>query len=85
MRDRHTEGRHHRVARELLDRASVRLDASRDDLEVAVDALADDFGIRARDEARRVDEIGEEDGCDLAFHHGPIVRAEAIASDPARG
>ena len=85
VRDRHTEGRHHRVARELLDRASVRFDASRDDLEVAVDALADDFGIRARDEACRVDEIGEEDGCDLAFDHGPIVRAEAIASDPARG
>ena len=75
VRERHAEGGHHRVAGELLDGASVRLDPARDDLEIAVHALTDDLRIRARDQARRVDEVCEEDGCDLALHVR-IVRAE---------
>ena len=45
VRQRHAERGHHGVAGELLDGAAVRLDAARDVVEVAVDALADDLGI----------------------------------------
>ena len=33
-----------------------------------LDAAAHDLGIARRDERRRVDEIDEQDGCELAFH-----------------
>ena len=71
--ERHAERRHHRVARELLDRAAVRLDPPRHSLEIAVHTLANDLRVRARHEARRVDEIREQDRCDLALHH-PLHR-----------
>jgi hypothetical protein len=74
VRQGHAEGCHHRVAGELLDRAAMRLDAAGDNLEVAIHALANDIGIRARDESRRVDEIGEQNRGDLALH-SRIVRA----------
>ena len=69
VRLRHAEGGHHGVAGELLDRAAVLLDAGRRALEVRGDAPPDDLGIaRRRRSARRIDEIDEEHGCELAFH-----------------
>ena len=52
----------------------MRLDAAGDNLEVAIHALANDLGIRARDEPVEYDEIGEQNRGDLALH-SRIVRA----------
>jgi hypothetical protein len=68
MRNGHPESGHDGVARELLDDTPVRLDAARDHLEIAVQALADHLGIGARDQRGRVDDVGEEYGRDLALH-----------------
>ena len=59
VRERHAEGGHHRVARELLDDAAVGDDAARDLLEELRDAATDDLRVRAGDELRRGDEIDE--------------------------
>ena len=72
--ERDFERGHHGVAGELLHGAAVRLDAARDLLEVPVDALPHDLGIGRDDEARRIDEVHEQDGCDLALHR-PMVRS----------
>ena len=62
------EGREHGVARELLHDAAVQRDAVRDRLEELVHASPYDLGIGARDEARRVDEVDEQDRRELALH-----------------
>ena len=67
VRPRHAEGRHHRVAGELLDHPAVLLDARRRMVEVLAHAAADDLGVDGADERGRVDEVDEEHGCELAF------------------
>ena len=68
VRLRDAERRHHGVAGELLDDAAVLLDAARDLLEELRDAPADDLGVGARDEPRRVDDVDEQDRCELSLH-----------------
>ncbi len=68
VRLRNAECGKHRVARELLDDSTVQRDAMRDLLEELVHAAADDLRIRARDEARGVDQIHEQHCCELALH-----------------
>ena len=65
---RHAEGRHDRVAGELLDRTAMALDACGRLREIACDAAAHHLGVARADERRRVDEIDEEHGRKLAFH-----------------
>ena len=76
VRERDAEGGHDGVAGELLDRAAVRDDAMRDLVEEAVDPPADDLGIGVGEELRRVDEIDEEDGCELALHASMVVAGD---------
>jgi hypothetical protein len=64
VRERDPERGHDRVAGELLDRASVGLDAARDLVEESVDAAARDLRV---DERGRLDEIGEQHGGELAL------------------
>jgi hypothetical protein len=66
------EGRHHRVAGELLDDPAVRDHAVRDALEVGLHTTAHDLGIGARDERGRVDEVHEQDRGELAFHASSV-------------
>ena len=68
VRPRDAEGRHHRVAGELLDRAAVQLDAPRRPVEVLVHAPPDDLRIGRRDQRRRIDEIDEQHARKLALH-----------------
>ena len=68
VRLRDPEGRHDRVAGELLDDPAVRDHAVRDPLEEGLDAAAHDLGIRAGDERGRIDEVDEQDRGKLAFH-----------------
>ncbi len=72
----HPECRHHRVTGELLDRASMQLDARRGALEVAVDPATYDLGIARGHERRRVDEIDEEHGCELPLHSASLGSGE---------
>ena len=65
---RNAEGGHHGIPRELLDDASVLDDARRDHLEECVDATADDLGVGARHQTGGVDDVDEQDGCELALH-----------------
>ena len=65
---RDAECRHDGVAGELLDRPAVGLDAVRDAVEEGGHPAPRDLWILGRDELGRADEIGEEDGCELAFH-----------------
>ena len=68
VRLRNAEGRHHGVARELLDRTAVALDAVRDAVEELRHAPAHDFRVARRDERRRVDEVDEQDRGEFSFH-----------------
>jgi hypothetical protein len=68
VRLRDAEGRHHRVAGELLDDPAVRGDAARDALEVRLHAPPHHLRVGAGDERRRVHEIDEQDRGELAFH-----------------
>ncbi len=68
VRLRDAEGGHHRIARELLHRPAVGLDALGDLVEVPRDAPAHDLGVARGDERRRVDEVDEENRCEFAFH-----------------
>ena len=85
---RNAEHRHHGIARKLLDGAAEACDAVRRVFEVRADAPPHDLRVRARHEARRVDEIDEEDCRELPFHltslragasqaetHGPCEQA----------
>ena len=74
VRERHAERRHHGVARELLDRSAVRLDAARDLLEVPVHTLAHDLGIRTDDEPGRIHEVDEQHRRDLPLHRAMVCR-----------
>ena len=65
---RNAECRHHGVSRELLDDAPVLDDARGDVLEELVDTPAHDLGVGAGYEARRVDDVDEQNGCELALH-----------------
>ena len=68
VRLRDPERRHDGVARELLHRASVALDAARDAVEELRHAPAHDFRVARRDERRRVDEVDEQDRGEFSFH-----------------
>ena len=68
VRLRHAEGGHHGVAGELLDGAAVPLDLLGGVLEVARHAPADDLGIAGAEQRRRIDQVDEDHGCELAFH-----------------
>ncbi len=68
VRLRDAERGHHGISRELLDDASVLDDARRNHLEERVDTTADDLGVGARHQTRRVDDIDEQNGCELALH-----------------
>ena len=68
VRLRYAERRHHRVAGELLDRSAVQLDARRGTVEVVADSTTDHLGVAGGDERGRVDQVDEEDGCELALH-----------------
>ena len=70
VRLRNAEGGHHGVARELLDRTAVALDAARDAVEELRHAPAYDFRVARRDERRRVDEVDEQDRGEFSFHFG---------------
>ena len=58
----------HGIAGELFDDTAVDGDTMRDALEELRHPPADNLGIGARDEACGVDDVDEEDGCQLAFH-----------------
>ena len=64
---RHAEGRHHAVAEQLHDRAAVRLDRTAHRLVVGVHHAVDRFRIEPLVQRRRADQVGEDDGDDLAF------------------
>ncbi len=68
MRLRHAECRHDRVTGELLDDPAVLLDALRNGLEEPRDTPTNDLRVGARDEARGVDDVDEQHGCELSLH-----------------
>jgi hypothetical protein len=68
MRLGHPERRHDRIARELLDDASVLLHAARDHLEEPRDAAPDDLRVRAPHEPCGIDDVDEQNRCELALH-----------------
>ena len=68
VRLRNAERGENGVAGELLDDAAVQRDAVGDRLEELVDAAPHDLGIGARDDARRVDEVHEQDRRELSLH-----------------
>ena len=67
VRHRDPENRHHRIADELLDGATVTLDDRAEILEIAAHPPAQSFGIGRLAQRRRTHEIAEEDGDDLAL------------------
>ena len=67
MRDRRAEERHHRVADELLDRAAEALELVAQVRVVGREHRADVLGIELLGARREADEVGEEDGDDLAL------------------
>jgi hypothetical protein len=74
VRDGRAEDGHHRVADELLHRAAALLDLVLQPHVVRRQQGAHVLGIHLLGPAREADEIGEEDGHDLAFlavGHGP--------------
>ena len=83
VRLRDPEGRHDRVAGELLDDPAVRDHAMRDPLEEGLDTATHDLGIRARDEGGRIDEIDKQDRGKLAFHACSVKRAREPVSSAA--
>ena len=68
MRERHPEGGHDGVARELLDGAPVGHDAVRDLVEEPADAPADDFRVRVGERLGGRDEVDEKHCRELALH-----------------
>ena len=82
--DRDAEDRHHGVADVVLDRAAVALDDIAHADEPALHRPAQRLGIHALSERRRSDDVGEDDGDDLAAlagdtrrrHRRPTGRAE---------
>ena len=82
VRHGHAERSHHRIAGELLDDAAVLLDRLGDLLEVAVDPCAHDLRVGGCDERRRADQIDEDDGGDLPFHHHNLPARQAMAASP---
>ena len=69
VRLRDAERRQDGVAGELLDDPAVRGHAVRDVVEEPRHAAADDLRVGAGDERGRADEVDEQHGCELAFHH----------------
>ena len=67
VRGRRAEDGHHRVADELLDDAAELLDLCTDGREIRRKQVAHVFGVEPLGAAGRADEIGEEDGDDLAL------------------
>ena len=63
------EGGENRVAGELLDDPAMRGHAVRDLVEEPGHAAAHDLRVGAGDELGRADQVDEEHGCKLAFHH----------------
>src|SRR6476646_1814842 len=66
-RGRRTECRHHRIARELLNRSTCPLDLGRHGVVEPVEKQARPLRILRVGERGRTDEVCEEDGCELAF------------------
>ena len=58
------------IAGEFLDDAAVRRHAMRDPLEELRHSPACDFRICSGDERRRIDQVDEQNGCQLSLHHG---------------
>ena len=56
------------VARELLDDAAVRGHAMRDALEELGHPSPGDLRVGPGDERGRIDQVDEQDGCQLSFH-----------------
>jgi len=67
VRSRGSEDRHHRVSRELLDRAARALDLLRHRVVEAFEPYANALGILIPGERRRADEVGEENRDELAL------------------
>ena len=65
---RDAERGHHGIARELLDDAAMLDDARRDHLEERIDTTANDLGVGPRHQTRGVDDVDEQNGCELALH-----------------
>ena len=72
---RHAPDGHHRVANELLDRASVPFDDRSSGIEIAGEQLAHILGVARLSEAGEVDEVDEQDGC-----HAQLCRARRCNS-----
>ena len=76
---------HHGVADELLDDAAVGLDVLVPANEVGVDDGADVLGIELLGQHREVDEIGEQDGDELALlGHRPSDELLALGAQRCR-
>ena len=76
VRDGGAEERHHRVADELLDRAAERLELAAQPLVVGAEDRLDVLRVERLRMGREADEVGEDDGDDLALAacHGPSLR-----------
>ena len=77
MRDRRAEDRDHRVADELLDGAAPALELGAQPLVVRAQERVDVLGVELLGARREADQVGEEDGDDLALPaglgHGPSL------------
>ena len=81
MRDGRAEERHHRVADELLDGAAEPLELTAQVRVVGPEQRADVLGIELLGAGREADEVGEEDGHDLALlARSPCARFEGGAA-----
>src|SRR5437588_739064 len=83
VRDRSAEDRHHCVADELLEHASVLLDAVLGLAVVDLEHVAHVFGVRPVRACRRADEVDEEHGNELALLLRRCCLAERSAAAAA--
>ena len=82
----HAEHGHHGVADELLDDAAVRLDVLVPAQEVGVDDRADILGVELLGQHGEVDEVGEQDGDELALlGDGPVDQLGALGEQRPEG
>jgi hypothetical protein len=79
---RNSEGGEDGVARELLDDAAVRCNAMRDPLEELRHPPARDLRICSRDERRRIDQVDEENSCQLSFHQPKSMNDRTAVKSP---
>ena len=90
VRNRRSEEGHHRIADELLDRPAVALELGAQAGVIRLEHRADILGVHLLGSAREADEVGEENGHDLALlacrdgcldrERSPAVRAELRVS-----